>query len=42
MRGLFVIHASIWDVLALALLGGFAVVYFVIWALEARRRARKK
>ena len=42
MRGLFVIHASIWDVVVLALGGGFVLLYFVLWALEARRRTQKK
>lgn len=42
MRSLFVIHASIWDVVVLALGGGFVVLYFILWALEARRQARRK
>jgi len=40
----FIVHADIWDVLAMIVLGGFAVIYFVAWSATAwkeRRKARK-
>jgi hypothetical protein len=31
----FIIHASIWDMILLLPLAGFAIVYFVLWGLAA-------
>lgn len=42
MKGLFVVHASVWDVVALMIVGGFAAIYFIVWAAEAWRQSRKK
>ena len=36
MKSLFVIHASIWDMLLLVLGVGFAVFYLVLWLLASR------
>ena len=40
----FIVHAGVWDAVALLLLGGFVVVYFVLWgltAIQSRRKARR-
>jgi len=43
MRSLFVVHATIWDVALLVIVGGFAVLYFSLWAASAwQDRKRKK
>lgn len=39
----FIIHASIWDMIALLLAGGFIVIYFIVWAAAAwKERTRRR
>jgi len=41
MRSLFVIHASLWDVVVLVLVAGFGLLYFIIWSPGALFRGKK-
>jgi len=42
MRSLFVIHASIWDMIVLGCVGAFVVCYFIIWAGAAWQSRKEK
>ena len=38
-----IVHASIWDVVLLVVLGGYGIVYFFLWTANAwQARKRKK
>jgi hypothetical protein len=42
MSELFVVHASVWDLIVIAITGAFVVLYLAIWAAESARQHRAR